>query len=116
MFDGIYEFRNQSRDKLYVESMTGLGGCGYLIPYGVAGVFDRPKSYPAKAVIKWKVVGKGGWKTERLNLESLLKPQRKAMLVIQYTKDGQWQVFFEKYMRGEEEWVRLMEKEGPPPR
>src|SRR3954466_8466589 len=81
MFDGIYEFRNQSKDKLYVDEMTGRAGCGYLVPGGNKATYGPPRSSPAQSVVKWRVVGKEGWKTETLKLDSLLKPQRNAKLV-----------------------------------
>jgi len=91
-FDGDYRYRNESNEKLWVEDVTGLMACGYLIPDCEKGVHEGRFRCPAEVVIKWKVRGKQGWKTQTLKLP---RARRDAELIFQYTKEGKWEVFFE---------------------
>jgi len=92
-FDGDYEYRNRSEEKLWVESVTGLAECGVLSPDCEAGVHEgRRFSYPAEVVIKWKVTGEKGWKTQALKMP---RGRRDAELIFLYAKEGKWRVFYE---------------------
>src|SRR5262249_38230548 len=72
-FDGVYCYRNHSKEELWVDSVTGLMACGWLVPDGTKGVHDQPFRCPSEVVIKWKVTGKKGWKTATVKIPN---PQR----------------------------------------
>ena len=99
-FDGVIEYRNRSRDTLYVSEVTGFERhveCGYLVPDGKAGLILHPMVYPAKTTIRWRI-GEGAQAKKRevtLDLESLLQPRRDAVLVFEYSAEGKWTVRFE---------------------
>ena len=96
-FDGVFKYRNRSADTLYVSGLTGFEhpvACGVLVADGTAGLHLWPMSHPPESTLRWRV-GDGPEQTEVLKLDAVAGPRANAVLVLEYTKGGEWRVFFE---------------------
>jgi|GEM_PF-1986771 len=100
-FSGGFEYRNKTFDEFYIVSLSGFDdfraaqGPGRMVARGVAALALHPMNFPRESVLTWKDT-QGQERTQVLWSGGALKPVRNEALVLEYTPQRRWKVFFEK--------------------
>ena len=100
-FSGGFEYRNSSQEELYIVSLSGFKdpmasqGPGRLSARGKAAMALQPMNFPLESILTWKDA-RGVEKRQTLWSKGSLEPLKNKALVLEYTLEKRWKVFFEK--------------------
>jgi len=100
-FSRGFEYRNRSSEELYIVALSGFEdpmaaqGPGRLVARGVAAMALRPMEFPRESVLSWRDA-QGEERTQVLWSKGGVTAVRNSALVLEYTPQRRWKVFFEK--------------------
>jgi len=100
-FSGGFEYRNKTTEEFYIVSLSGFDefraaeGPGRMVARGVAAMALKPMNFPKESVLTWKDA-QGQERTQVLWSQGSVTAVRNEALVLEYTPQRRWKVFFEK--------------------
>ncbi len=100
-FSGSFEYRNHSGQEIYIVGLSGFKdfqaaqGPGRMVGQGVAAMSLHPMDFPKESVLTWKD-SRGEERTQVLWSSGSVTPVKNEALVLEYSKERRWKVFFEK--------------------